>query len=217
MLGPGMKFPENVLNSLKRANEQYRKTRDFQKYTKTLQKILGLPDFVPLTEQEKYYFGGFIEGEGSLSVSAKKSKNSKFGAYFDPEFSITQHVNGSIHLFRCLCYFRTGLIRHKGSSNATLVYTIENRESLKGKVMPFFKNYVCPTACVPKQIRFERWCTIIDLFDQGAHQNMQRFLYEMAPIWDGLRMQKEQSNESFASLEDFQQHVIAHVQNKGET
>ena len=215
-LRPGEKFPDDVKKSLIRANQQYKKTRDFQKYTQTLQKILGLPDFVPLTDPEKSFFGGFLEGEGSVSVSAKKSETSRFGVYFDPEFSVTQHVNGSIHLYRCLCHFRTGLIRHKSKSNATLVYSIDSRESLKQKVIPFFKNYVLPGACVPKKIRFQCWCKLLDLFDQGAHQDMKRFLYEIGPIWDELRMQKGQVNESFTSLEDFQEYVIAHVKRKEE-
>ena len=89
-----------------------------------------------MTEYDKHFFAGFIEGEGSFSVSAKKSPSAKFGVYLDPEFSITQHVNGSSHLFRCLCLFRTGVIRHKNKSNATLVYRIYNRETLKQKVIP---------------------------------------------------------------------------------
>ena len=110
-LPPGEQLPEDVKNALRRANEQYKKTRDFPKYTQTIQKILQLPDFVPFTEEEKCFFGGFIEGEGSISVSAKKGKSSKFGVYFDPEFSVTQHVNGSIHLFRCLCMHNSRFFR----------------------------------------------------------------------------------------------------------
>ena len=214
-LRPGEKLPDDVKKALSNANKQYKKTRDFQKYTKTLQKILSLPDFVPLTDEEKYFFGGFIEGEGSVSVSAKKNESSRFGVYFDPEFSVTQHVNGSIHLYRCLCHFRTGLIRYKSKSNATLVYTIDARDSLKQKVIPFFKNYVLPAACVPKKIRFQQWSKLLDLFDQGAHQDMNRFLYELGPIWDELRMQKGQVNESFSSLEDFQAYVSAYMKSKG--
>jgi hypothetical protein len=215
-LPPGEQLPEDVKNALRRANEQYKKTRDFPKYTQTIQKILQLPDFVPFTEEEKCFFGGFIEGEGSISVSAKKGKSSKFGVYFDPEFSVTQHVNGSIHLFRCLCYFRTGLIRYKSKSNATLVYIVDNRETLKTKIIPFFKKYVSPYSCGPKKLRFQHWCQLLDLFDQKAHLDLNRFVYEVAPLWDELRMQKGQSNESFTSLEDFQQYVIHFVKTRKE-
>lgn len=209
-LPPGEKLPDDVKNALKAANQQYQKSRNFQKYTQQLQTILKLPDPVPFSEEEKLFFGGFLEGEGSISVSAKKSKSSRFGVYLDPEFSVTQHVNGSIHLFRCLCYFRTGLIRHKSKSNATLVYTVDNRETLKTKIIPYLKKYVSPYSCSPKEIRFQRWCYLLDLFEQGAHTDLQRFVYEIGPIWDELCMQKGQSNESFASLEDFQEYVKNH-------
>jgi hypothetical protein len=215
-LPPGEKFPDDVKNALKNANEHYRKSRDFTKYTQRLQRILKLPDFVPFTEKEKCFFGGFLEGEGSISVSAKRSQSSKFGVYFDPEFSVTQHVNGSIHLFRCLCHFRTGFICYKSKSNATLVYIVENRETLKTKIVPFFKKYVSPYSCVPKEIRFQRWCHLLDLFEQGAHLDLNRFLYEIGPLWDELRMQKGQSNESFKSLNDFQLYVINHGKIKEE-
>lgn len=213
-LAPGEKLPDDVKNSLAQANKQYAKSRNFPKYTETLRKIFNFPEFVPYTEPEKFFFGGFLEGEGSISIGAKRSSGSKFGVSFDPEFSVTQHVNGSIHLYRSLCYFRTGLIRYKAGSNATLVYTIDSRESLKRKVIPFFEKYVLPSASVPKKVRFQKWLKLIDLFDEDAHQNMNRFLYEMGPIWDELRMQKGQANESFQSLKHFQEYVLAHVEKK---
>ena len=214
-LSPGEKLPEDVKTALKNANKEYAKSRDFKKYTERIQSILRLPDFVPLSENEKLFFGGFLEGEGSISVGAKKNTSSKFGVYLDPEFSVTQHVNGSIHLFRCLCHFRTGLIRLKSKSNATLVYTIDNRETLKQKIVPFMKKYVSPYSCVPKETRFHHWCALLDLFEQGAHLDFKRFLYEIGPIWDQLRIQKGQVNESFTSLEDFQQYVSLYVKQKG--
>jgi hypothetical protein len=207
-LRPGECLSDEVKNALKNANTKYAKSRDFQNYTKTLQRILGLPNFVPFTEQEKIFFGGFIEGEGSISVGAKRSETSQFGVYLDPEFSLTQHVNGSIHLFRCLCHFRTGLIRYKSGSNATLVYTLDARRTLQQVLVPFFRQYVCPYSSSGKRKRFEKWCTLLDLFDQGAHQDLNKFLYELGPIWDEMRMQKGQSNQSFQSLEDFQQYVL---------
>jgi len=213
-LSPGVKLSEEVKKALKNANTTYTKTRDFSRYTRTIQNILRLPDFSAFTENDKLFFGGFLEGEASISVSAKKNTSSKFGVYFDPEFNLTQHVNGSIHLFRCLCHFRTGLIRYKSKSNATLVYTIDSRQSLKQRIVPFYQNYVNPCSCSSKQARFQSWCTLLDLFDENAHLDFNRFVNEIAPIWDELRMQKGQSNESFSSLEDFRQYVRAYVQNK---
>lgn len=213
-LSPGEQFPAEVKNALTNANQTYAKNRNFPQYIRTIQTILGLPDFVPLLEKEKLFFGGFLEGEASISVGAKKNTSSKFGVYFDPEFNITQHVNGSIHLFRGLCHFRTGLIRYKSKSNATLVYTIDSRKSLKQKIVPFYQNYVNSYSCRAKQARFQSWCHLLDLFEENAHLDLNRFVNEIAPIWDELRIQKGQSNESFASLEDLRQYVRDYIQNK---
>lgn len=213
-LPPGEVFPNEFKTELQNANSEYKQTRNFQKYVARLQKLFNLPSFLDMTEYDKHFFAGFIEGEGSFSVSAKKSPSAKFGVYLDPEFSITQHVNGSSHLFRCLCLFRTGVIRHKNKSNATLVYRIDNRETLKQKVIPYIKEYVNPNACDAKKERFACWCQLLDSFEQGAHHDFNTFLYEIGPLWDAMRMQKGQANESFKSLEDFQQYVLNHVQKK---
>lgn len=209
-LPPGERLPVEVQNALRSANATYKKTRNFQNYVQTLQRILRLPNVGPFTNEDKLFFAGFLEGEGSLSVSAKKSPSSQFGVYLDPEFNVTQHISGSIHLFRCLCHFRTGNIRYKSGSNATLIYRIDNRATLQQLIVPFYQQYVCPFSSVTKKRRFEQFCTLLDLFDQNAHADLNRFLYELGPIWDDLRMQKGQKNETFASLEDFQRYVLAH-------
>jgi len=214
IISPGEQLPESVKTALTKANAQYKKSRDFQKYVNTLENILGLLPSPPLTEDDKRFYAGFLEGEGSMSVGAKKNTSSRFGVYFDPEFSATQHVNGAYHLVRLLCYFRTGLIRYKSKSNATLVYTVDARESLKSKIVPFFEKYLHPYSCYAKYDRFQRWKQLIELFDQGAHLDAKRFLYEIGPLWDELRVQKGQKNESFGSLEEFIQYVIAYLKEK---
>jgi hypothetical protein len=214
-LAPGEKFPLEMLQALQSANAQYAKNRNFEQYRVKMATLLGHdPNMNIRTESRKHYYGGFLEGEASVLVSVKKSKSSRFGVYFDPEFNVTQHVNGSLHLYLCLCYFRTGLIRYKNKSNATLVYTIDNRQTLKEKVVPFYKEYVNPNSSRPKRERFENWVKMLDLFDQDAHLDLKRFLYEMGPIWDKMRMQKGQINETFTSFEDFEQYVKQFVQEK---
>ena len=85
----------------------------------------------------KTFLGGFIAGEGGINVSAKKSPNSRFGIIIDPEFSITQHLDGFFFLFGALVLFETGSIHFKKGSSATLVFRIDNRRSLQERVIPF--------------------------------------------------------------------------------
>ena len=93
-------------------------------------------------------------------------------------------------------------------------YRIDNRETLKQKVIPYIKEYVNPNACDAKKERLRAVCQLLDSFEQGAHHDFNTFLYEIGPLWDAMRMQKGQANESFKSLEDFQQYVLNHVQKK---
>lgn len=213
-LRPGEKLPLEVVEALTEANARIHKTKNFEEYRKQIQRILGLPDYVPLNESQKFYLGGFLEGEGSICVGVKKGPKTKFGAYLDPGFNVTQYVNGSKHLFECLCFFRTGRIRHKSGSNATLVFEIDTRKSLQDKVVPFYKEYVIPLSSAAKKQRFDKFCYLLDAFDQKKHLEFNSFIYELGPIWDELRMQKGQKNETFKSLENFQQYCIQFVQEK---
>lgn len=208
LLKPGEKLPQSIIDGLKEVNAKIKKSKNFSSYKRRIQELLQCTDYVPLKESQKYYLGGFLEGEGSLSVGAKKGKGCRFGAYLDPAFNVTQHVNGVKHLYECLCFFGTGRIRHKSGSNATLVFEIDTRQSLQTKLVPFYSEYVIPFACEAKKTKFQKFCYLLDAFDQKKHLELQSFLYELAPVWDEMRMQKGQSNETFRSLEDFQQYCI---------
>jgi hypothetical protein len=208
ILKPGEKLDQSIVNELKEINAKINKTKNFLGYKQAIQELFQCKDYVPLNESQKYYLGGFLEGESSISVGAKKGKGCKFGAYLDPGFNVTQHVNGVKHLFESLSFFGTGRIRHKSGSNATLVFEIDTRKSLQEKLVPFYKEYVIPFACEAKRKRFESFCYLLDAFDQKKHLQFDSFVYELAPIWDEMRMQKGQSNETFRSLEDFQQYCI---------
>ena len=41
-----------------------------------------------------YFLGGFVEGEGSNSVSVTIHKNFKYGVNIQPVFNVSQHKNG---------------------------------------------------------------------------------------------------------------------------
>lgn len=209
LLKPGEKLSQSIIDGLKEASASRQKNRNFSDYKRKIQELFQCADYVPLNEMQKHYLGGFLEGEGSLMVGVKKGKYCKFGAYLDPAFNVTQHVNGVKHLYECLCFFGTGRIRYKSGSNATLVYEIDTRQSLQEKLVPFYREYVIPSSCFAKKTRFQNFCYLLDAFDQKKHLEFHSFVYELGPIWDEMRMQKGQSsNETFKSLEDFQQYCV---------
>jgi hypothetical protein len=210
-LKPGEKISQNFLNLLAAINDHYSTQKDFLKYQRDLEKLFDLRQ-PKITSRTTDYLAGFIEGEGCLSVGAKKNTTGKFKVYIDPEFSVTQHINGIANLYLVLCYFKTGRIRHKTSSNATFVFTIDNRLTLEQKVVPFYENYLSSDFGTPVKKR-KVWIfkKLLELFQQRAHLDLNRMLYEVLPLWDAgaepTRMQVGQKNQTFTSLPDAQDYV----------
>jgi hypothetical protein len=203
---PGEKIPEEIINKLKEANSHFTKSRCFPKYLKAIEEIFKLTP-PKITTDGKFFIAGFIEGEGSINVSCKKSEKAKFGLLIDPEFSITQHVNGVQNLYNAMVIFQAGRLHYKTDSLATLVLTIDNRRTIEEKVFPFWGNYIIPYSSHFKQNRFYKFKKLMSLFNAGCHTDLKGFVDQILPIWDSMRMQRGQINESFASLEDAQNYA----------
>jgi hypothetical protein len=210
-LQPGEKISPNFLNELQEVNDRYSKSKDFPKYQEDIRQLFKLPK-VRVTSRMRDYLAGFIEGEGGLSAGAKKNTTSKLKVYIDPEFSVTQHINGIWNLFMIMNLFQTGRIRHKMSSNATFVYTIDNRQSLKEKVIPFFDNYVSKFSSEVKKRRVVIFKKLLELFDAKAHLDPNKMIHQVLPLWDAMRMQVGQKNETFQDLQEAQDYVRKAVQ-----
>lgn len=205
-LNPGEKLPENIVTKLKQINDSFSKHADFSRYKREIKELFQIAP-VLVTEDSKRFLGGFLEGEASLNVSAKKLTNAKFGLLIDPEFSITQHVNGISNLYLALEVFQTGRISLKNGSNATMVFKIDNRQNLQQKVVPFYETYVNRYGSPNKKARVVLFLQLLDLFNQKGHENLQVFVEKMLPIWDKMRMQRGQSNEAFPDLDTAQRYV----------
>lgn len=203
LLAPGEKLSETLVTKIKELNAG---KPDFNTYKQRVRNTFGLKP-VTIKENQLYYLGGFIEGEGSISIGAKKNKNAKFGVELDPLFNITQHINGVQHLYFALEVFQTGRIRYKISSNATLVFIIEPRKSLQEKVCPFFEKYVYPFSSPAKQIRYKNFKKMLNLFDENAHLDKERFINELLPIWSSMRVQQGYEGQTFKTLEEAQNFV----------
>lgn len=198
-INPGEKVDPDLLEKLRKINANYSKTKCFPDYFRSIQQTFQIQPIPCKTLACQYFLAGFLEGEGSLSVGAKKNTSSVFRVYFDPEFNLTQHINGISTLYLAMSVFQTGRIRHKNGSNATFVYTIDNRQTLEEKVIPFYEKFVNPYGSVVKSNRVALFKRLCQLFREKAHLNLQRMVQEIIPLWDALRLQKGHSNESFSS------------------
>lgn len=208
-LKSGEKLPQNVKDSLKNAGENFSRTRNHSDYRREIAEIFDI-SLKTIGLREKYFLGGFVEGEGSLNVSLKKTHFYRFKCYLDPEFSIAQHVNSIELLYLALVFFQTGRLRYKSGSNATLVIVIDNREDLKTKVVPFYKKYVNSIGSAVKTKRLHNFERLLLYLESQDHRNIDVFVHDILPLWASMRMQKGQSNQSFASLEEAQNYVLSH-------
>lgn len=206
ILRTGEKISPDLVEQIQNMNAD---KPNFETYEKRIQEVFNL-DPVIVTENKKIFLAGFIEGEGSISISIKKNAGTRFGIELDPLFNITQSLNGVNQLQLAHSVFRTGRIRYKSGSDKTLVFIIEQRLSLQESVRPFLQRYVFPNSCYAKQIKFQKFCQMLNLFDEGAHLDRERLAYELLPIWDEMRDQRS-VRETFGSLEEAQDFVLTYT------
>ncbi len=112
-----------------------------------------------------YYITGFVDGEGSfsISISPRNFKNVKWE--IRPSFSISQHKKSRSILFKIKDYFQCGTIRPNRKDN-TYKYEVRSVEELDKKIIPHFKKYPLQT---DKKKDFEVFTSIIQIMKEGRH------------------------------------------------
>src|SRR5215470_19005388 len=141
-----------------------------------------------ITEQQKWFLAGFIEGEGSVCVSVKEHPTAQFGYYVDPEFFLYQHRAYPQMLELAKGLFGTGRIFPKQGNDTVLVYAIASRRSITEKVVPFLRTYM---AFAPRKAIYGRFCEIVEAMERKEHhtpQGMARIAeaaYALNPVAKG--------------------------------
>ena len=199
-------YIEDILNQLK-VLQKNRKKNGFLSYKNEIAHLFGIDTSKPINEAEIIFLAGFVEGEGSINVALKKCPATISGVTLDLNFSITQHVNGISCLHKAMRYFGTGSIRHKGDNSAIMFYEIGDRKAIRTKVVPFFQKVVLKYGSAGKRERFEKFEKLLKMLEEGEHKDKNQLINNMLPIWDELRMQTEQSNQTFESLSQAQKWV----------
>ena len=95
-----------------------------------------------------YFLGGFVEGEGSMSVSVTIHKDFKYGVNIQPVFNVTQHKKGLkiLNSFKEL-FGNAGSVVQKSGSPDVYVYTLKGYKQIIKYVLPFLETYVQPFSC----------------------------------------------------------------------
>jgi len=121
-----------------------------------------------------YFLGGFVEGEGSNSVSISVGRLFKYGINLQPVFNITQHENGLkiLHAYKDL--FGAGSVLQKSGSPHIWVYTIKGYKHIITQIFPFLEKYVQPYSC--KGHEYQLFKQLVILSSEGNQRNKETLI-----------------------------------------
>ncbi len=111
------------------------------------------------------YITGFVDGEGSFSISISPRNFKDVKWEIRPSFSISQHKRNRGILFKIKDYFGCGTIRPNRKDN-TYKFEVRSLQDLKNIIIPHFKKYPLQTT---KKIDFEIFCKVIQIMEEGKH------------------------------------------------
>jgi len=125
------------------------------------------------------FLGGFVEGEGSNSVSVTIHKDFKFGVNIQPVFNVSQHKNGLdiLYSFKELFEGSGSIVKKSGSPDIWVgkAYSIKGYKQIIKYVLPFLEYYVQPFSC--KQKEFNIFKEIVILSSEGKQRNKEDLIY----------------------------------------
>ena len=165
-----------------------------------------------VTEQQRWFLAGFIEGEGSVCVSLKQHPTTKFGYYVDPEFFLYQHRAYPECLKLSQWVFGSGRIYPKQGNERVLVYAITSRRTLAEKVVPFLKQYM---VFAPRKGIYDAWCDIVEAMERKEHhtaQGMARIVeqaYTLNPVAKGKPRKRPLHEVTARILRDYTPDISA--------
>jgi hypothetical protein len=128
-------------------------------------------------ENYKFWLGGFIEGEGSLTVSIVKSDKAPFGVFLQPEFNVTQHINGLkiLNSFKIL-FNNKGQVNKKSGSDNVWVYSLKGTSNLINYLLPFYLKYVVIYSSKYNSDEFNKFIIIINKLKEKSKYNKDEFI-----------------------------------------
>ena len=119
-------------------------------------------------ERRRWFLAGFVEGEGSVTVSIKRHRGGPFGLYIQPEFFVYQHRARRELLEMAQEYFEAGRIRPKPGNPDVLVYSVMSRPAIRERVLPFLADCQRFSARVAD---YQKFAAVVRLLDAGLHRD----------------------------------------------
>jgi len=118
-----------------------------------------------------YYVTGFVDGEGSFSITLTPRKKQLVGWEIRPSFSVSQNKTSRGVLFELKEFFDCGYIR-PSRKDEMLKYEIRSLDEIREKIIPHFEKYPLHTT---KGKDFKIFREVIQLMGQRKHLEIQGF------------------------------------------
>ncbi|MFO0702238.1 MAG: LAGLIDADG family homing endonuclease [Nitrospira sp.] len=85
------------------------------------------------------YIAGYVDGEGSFSVSVQRSTSCRVGYQLVPEFHVSQNGDRAQVLELIKARLECGYIKPNSKTDQALVFVVRRRDALLERVIPFFE------------------------------------------------------------------------------
>ncbi len=104
------------------------------------------------------YIAGYVDGEGSFSVSVQRNRSCRIGFQLVPEFHVSQNGDRAQVLEVIRQTLGCGYIKPNSRRDRALVLVVRDRRALLERVIPFFeRNPLLST----KQADFEKFAEVV--------------------------------------------------------
>jgi hypothetical protein len=112
------------------------------------------------------YIAGYVDGEGSFSVSVQRNSSCRLGFQLVPEFHVSQNGDRAQVLELIHERLGCGYIKPNSKRDRALVFVVRDRRALLDRVIPFFERSPLLSA---KQAEFEKFASVVRRMALGHH------------------------------------------------
>jgi LAGLIDADG endonuclease len=130
------------------------------------------------------YIAGYVDGEGSFSVSVQRNRSCRVGFQLVPEFHVSQNGDRTQVLVLIRDRLDCGYIKRNSRRDRALVLVVRDRRALLERVIPFFERVPLLSS---KQADFEKFACVVREMALGRHRTLVGFseLLEVALSMNG--------------------------------
>ena len=114
------------------------------------------------------YISGFVDGEGSFSVSVQRNRSCRVGFQLVPEFHVSQNADRAQVLELIKARLGCGYIKSNSKTDRALVYVVRDRDALLERVIPFFERNPLLSS---KQVDVETFASIVRAMALNEHRS----------------------------------------------